>query len=127
MGAVYRARDLLREQFGDRAPYVAIKTLTDDFAHYPDAGALLHTEFALTMHLHHPNIIRFYGFEVDPLTHHAFISLELLQGQTLNNTLADNPVGLGWAAREITLEELAASLESPLPHQLKRWLSAFSR
>lgn len=28
MGAVYRARDLLREQFGDPAPYVALKTLS---------------------------------------------------------------------------------------------------
>src|SRR3990167_4691831 len=39
MGAVYRARDLLREQFGDPEPYVALKTLSDDFAEYPDANA----------------------------------------------------------------------------------------
>lgn len=41
MGAVYRARDLLREQYGDPDPYVALKTLNEEFAEYPDANALL--------------------------------------------------------------------------------------
>lgn len=66
MGAVYRARDLLREQYGDPDPYVAIKTLNEEFAEYPDANALLYTEFALTSRLRHSNVIRLYAFDVDP-------------------------------------------------------------
>src|SRR5690606_23811785 len=53
MGAVYRARDLLREQFGDPEPWVAVKALNDTFAEYPDAHALLYSEFALTSRLRH--------------------------------------------------------------------------
>ena len=32
MGAVYLARDLLREQFGDPEPWIAVKALNDTFA-----------------------------------------------------------------------------------------------
>src|SRR3546814_9123716 len=58
MGAVYRARDLLREQFGDPEPYVALKTLSEDFAEYPDASALLYSEYALTTRLSHRHVDR---------------------------------------------------------------------
>lgn len=51
MGAVYRARDLLHEQFGDPDPYIAIKLLSDTFLESPDASALLYSEFALTRRL----------------------------------------------------------------------------
>ncbi len=32
MGTVYRARDLLHEQFGDPDPYIALKVLSEEFA-----------------------------------------------------------------------------------------------
>src|SRR5690606_18381373 len=64
MGAVYRARDLLREQFGDPEPFVALKTLSDDFADYPDAHALLFAEFALPARLRPPDVVRPFGFGV---------------------------------------------------------------
>lgn len=41
MGTVYRARDLLHEQFGDPAPLVALKLLNESVAESPDASALL--------------------------------------------------------------------------------------
>ena len=31
MGVVYRARDLRKEETGDRDPYVALKVLSDEF------------------------------------------------------------------------------------------------
>lgn len=96
MGAVYRARDLLREQFGDPEPYVALKTLSDDFAEYPDANALLYSEFALTARLNHRHVVRLFGFEVDIPSQRAFIILELLRGLTLDQLLCERPEGLPW-------------------------------
>lgn len=106
MGAVYRARDLLREQYGDPAPQVAIKVLNDDFAEYGDANALLYGEFALTVRLRHPHIVRLHGFEIDPGSERAFITLELLRGPTLDALLCDRPEGLDWTE----LQEIALPL-----------------
>lgn len=109
MGAVYRARDLLREQFGDPEPYVALKTLSDDFAEYPDAHALLYTEFALTARLSHRHVVRLFGFDVDTASQRAFITLELLKGPTLDQLLSEHPEGLAWnELREIALPLLEA-------------------
>jgi serine/threonine-protein kinase Stk1 len=109
MGAVYRARDLLREQFGDPEPYVALKTLSDDFAEYPDANALLYSEFALTARLTHPHVVRLFGFEVDLPSQRAFLILELLRGLTLDQLLGERPEGLPWSElREIAIALLDA-------------------
>lgn len=109
MGAVYRARDLLREQFGDPAPLVAIKTLTDDFAAYPDAYNLLHSEFVLTLRLNHPNVVRLHAFEVDNAAQRAYVVLELLHGLTLDQALAEQQEGLPWqTARNLIMDLLAA-------------------
>jgi serine/threonine-protein kinase Stk1 len=109
MGAVYRARDLLREQYGEPEPYIALKALTEDFAEYPDANALLYTEFALTSRLSHEHVIRVYSFEVDTHSQRAFITLELLKGCTLAQLLLSHPQGLPWAqALEVSQALLAA-------------------
>ena len=109
MGAVYRARDLLREQFGDPEPYVAVKTLSDDFAEYPDANSLLYSEFALTARLNHPHVVRLFGFEVDLPSQRAFLTLELLKGLTLDQLLGERPDGLPWPElREIAIALLEA-------------------
>ena len=109
MGAVYRARDLLREQYGDPDPYVAIKTLNEEFAEYPDANALLYTEFALTSRLRHSNVIRLFTFDVDPQSQRAFMTMEPLKGPTLDQLLEAHPEGLDWPAfRDIALPLLDA-------------------
>lgn len=97
MGVVYRARDLLREQFGDPAPYVAIKLLGDEFAEYPDASALLHSEYALTVRLRHPHVVRLHSFEIDTQEQCAFIVQELLRGPPLDRLLCEHPQGLPWS------------------------------
>lgn len=112
MGAVYRARDLLREQFGDPEPYVAVKTLSDDFAEYPDANALLYSEFALTARLNHPHVVRLFGFEVDVPSQRAFLTLELLKGLTLDQLLSERPDGLPWSE----LQEIAIALLDALSY-----------
>ncbi|MEB0043802.1 MULTISPECIES: serine/threonine-protein kinase [unclassified Pseudomonas] len=109
MGAVYRARDLLNEQFGDPDPYIALKILSEEFAESPDASALLYSEFALTRRLRHDNVLRFHTFEVDTDCQRAFITMELMRGLTLDKLLCERPLGLPWfELRDIALPLLNA-------------------
>ncbi|WP_213937819.1 serine/threonine-protein kinase [Pseudomonas sp. dw_612] len=109
MGAVYRARDLLNEQFGDPDPYIALKILSEEFAESPDASALLYSEFALTRRLRHDNVLRFHTFEVDTDCQRAFITMELMRGLTLDKLLCERPLGLPWKElRDIALPLLDA-------------------
>ena len=109
MGAVYRARDLLSEQFGDPDPYVALKILSEEFAESPDASALLYSEFALTRRLRHDNVLRLHSFEVDTDCQRAFITMELMRGLTLDKLLCERPLGLPWKElRDIALPLLDA-------------------
>lgn len=96
MGVVYRARDLLHEQYGDPDPYLALKMLSEAFDESPDASALLYSEFALMRRLHHPNVLRPYSFEVDAAHRRAFITMELMRGMTLDKLLCERPLGLPW-------------------------------
>ncbi|CAI8924277.1 serine/threonine-protein kinase Stk1 [Pseudomonas sp. IT-P258] len=109
MGAVYRARDLLSEQFGDPDPYIALKILSEEFAESPDASALLYSEFALTRRLRHDNVLRMHSFEVDTDCQRAFITMELMRGLTLDQLLCERPLGLPWKElRDIALPLLDA-------------------
>lgn len=109
MGMVYRARDLLREQFGDPQPCVAIKLMSEALAASPDANALLFSEFALTRHVAHPQVVNLYSFEIDPPSQRAFITLELLRGPALDKLLCEQPLGLhGQALNAIVLPLLEA-------------------
>jgi serine/threonine-protein kinase Stk1 len=96
MGMVYRARDLLIEQFGAPDPYIALKFLSEAFSESPDASALLYSEFALTRHLRHDNVVRLHSFEVDTECQRAFITMELMRGLTLDRLLCERPLGLPW-------------------------------
>jgi type VI secretion system protein VasJ len=90
-------------------PYVALKTLSEDFAGYPDAHALLYTEFALTARLSHRHVVRLFGFDVDAASQRAFITLELLNGPTLDQLLSERPEGLDWdELRDLALPLLDA-------------------
>ncbi|WP_052074959.1 serine/threonine-protein kinase [Pseudomonas lutea] len=109
MGAVYRARDLLAEQYEDPHPYVALKVLNEVFSKTPDGSALLYSEFRLTQHLRHDHVLRLQAFHVDPTSQRAFITMELLHGMTLDQLLCERPLGLPWKElREIVLPLLDA-------------------
>ncbi|WP_419712593.1 serine/threonine-protein kinase [Pseudomonas sp. NFX224] len=116
MGVVYRARDLLHEQFGDPEPYLALKMLGEELADCPDASALLYSEFALTRLLHHPNVLRLHNFEVDTCCRRAFFTMELMRGQTLDRLLCDRPLGLSWPE----LRDIALPLLDALAHAHSR-------
>jgi serine/threonine-protein kinase Stk1 len=109
MGAVYRARDLLSEEFGDPDPYIALKIISEEFAESPDASVLLFSEFALTRRLRHNNVLRLHTFEVDTDCQRAFITMELMRGLTLDKLLCERPLGLPWKElRDIALPLLDA-------------------
>lgn len=112
MGVVYRARDLLHEQYGDPEPYVALKMLSEHFNELPDASALLFNEFTLTRQLRHPNVLHPYSFEVDAVHRKAFITMELMRGMTLDKLLCNQPSGLPWH----TLKTIALTLLDALAY-----------
>ncbi|AZF05136.1 serine/threonine-protein kinase [Pseudomonas sp. R5-89-07] len=97
MGVVYRARDLLHEQFGEPCPGVALKLLDESLSACPDAHVLLYSEFALSRRLRHEHVVRMYSFEVDAGSQTAFFTMELLHGMTLDRLLVECPAGLPWA------------------------------
>lgn len=112
MGVVYRARDLLHEQFGESRSSVAIKVLGEAIRESADAHVLLYSEFALTRSLRHEHVVRVFSFEVDAPCQIAFFAMELLQGMTLDRLLLDRPGGLPW--RE--LQGIAVQLLDALRH-----------
>src|SRR5436190_12083771 len=117
MGAVYRATDtrLNRE--------VAIKVLPDAFAADPDRLARFQREAQVLASLNHPSIASIYGLEEVPSTGsgHACMALvmELIQGPTLADRIAQGPVPLDEAlpiARQIA-EALDAAHDHGIVHR----------
>jgi len=87
MGTVYRALDRNKEQFQERNPYVAIKVLNAQLVGYRDALIALQREARREQELAHPNIVSVYDFDIEGNT--FFVSMELLEGETLDQTIRD--------------------------------------
>ena len=81
MGEVYRARDTKLERD------VAVKLLPHAFTSDPERLARFEREARILAALNHPNIGAIYGFEEAEGI--RFLVLELVDGQTLADTLAD--------------------------------------
>jgi serine/threonine protein kinase len=75
MGEVHRAEDT------NLSRQVAIKVLTDEFAHDAERLARFEREAKLLASLNHPNIDSIYGLEA--ADGKRFLVLELVEGQTL--------------------------------------------
>jgi eukaryotic-like serine/threonine-protein kinase len=111
MGEVYRARDttLNRE--------VALKVLLDAFILDPDRLARFKREAQVLAALNHPNIAAIYGFEASG--HVQALVLELVDGPTLADRIAQGPISLDDAlpiARQIA-EALEAAHEQGIIHR----------
>lgn len=85
MGRVFKGIDLLKQEARDKNPYVAIKLLNEDFKSHPQAFISLQRESSRQQKLAHPNIATVYDFDrVGGPGTPVFITMELLEGQTLN-------------------------------------------
>ena len=84
MGEVYRARDVRLDR------EVAIKVLPSDLASSPDEIARLEREARTVARLNHPNIVTL--FSVEDVNGIRFLTMELVQGQTLSTLVT--PDGL---------------------------------
>ncbi|RMD66157.1 serine/threonine protein kinase, partial [Candidatus Parcubacteria bacterium] len=92
MGAVFKARDLRKEEARDREPFVAVKVLSGDIRNYPDAFIALQREAKKAQKLAHPNIVIVYDFDRDGGT--AYMTMELLEGESLADIIRRHPHGL---------------------------------
>ena len=111
MGDVYRARDTKLNRD------VALKVLPTLFAADPDRLARFRREAQLLATLNHPNIAAIYGFEES--TNVQALILELVEGPTLTDRLAQGPIPLDQAlaiARQIA-EALEAAHEHGIVHR----------
>src|SRR5206468_7286031 len=111
MGEVYRARDtkLGRD--------VALKLLPSDFIHDPERIARFGREAQLLAALNHPHIAAIYGLEDSDGV--PALVLELVEGETLADTIGRGPVSVNKArsiARQI-IEALEAAHEQGIVHR----------
>jgi serine/threonine protein kinase len=83
MGSVYRAEDL------NAGHEVALKFLRLGREAEENAMARFQREAAIASSLTHPNICKFY--DIDEAADTAFISMELLRGQTLHDSIFKQP------------------------------------
>jgi len=83
MGLVYTARDLLKEEVGDKDSLIAIKLLSEEFKTHPDALRMLQQETRKTQKLAHPNVVTVYDFDRDDDT--VYMTMEFLSGSPLSD------------------------------------------
>ena len=90
MGSIFKALDLRKEELQDKAPFIAIKILSEDFKAHPDALIALQRESAHVQKLAHPNIVTVYDFDRDGDT--VFMTMELLDGRSISDLVKQSGV-----------------------------------
>lgn len=109
MGAVYKAKDLLKVEAQDRDPYVAIKVLNDEFKTHPEAFIALQRESRKSQRIAHPNIVNVYDFDRDGET--VFMTMEYMDGKPLDKLISQYR-GIGLPSEQVfkILEGICAAL-----------------
>src|SRR5678816_1734400 len=111
MGEVYRARDTRLNR------NVAIKSLPATFAHDPERVARFKREAQLLAALNHPHIAGIHGLE--EFDGAQYLVLELVEGGTLADRLAQGPLELAEAlkiAKEV-IDALEAAHDKGIVHR----------
>ena len=111
MGEVYRGHDIKLNRS------VALKILPETFAQDPDRLGRFRREAHVLASLNHPNIGAIFGFEESDGIH--ALVLELVEGPTLADRIADGPLSLDEAvpiARQIA-DALAAAHSQGIVHR----------
>ena len=93
MCEVYSALDLRRLEWNDKSPLVAVKRLLPKLADNHNAQLALAQEFFTLRHLTHPGVVRVY--DLHPESEGLCFSMELLEGSSLHQSLANMPSGYG--------------------------------
>ena len=93
---VYSARDLLRLEYDDGFPHVAVKRLRVTYEQNPVARRLLAREFFIARNISHPGVARV--FDLHEEKGRLCLSMELLTGKNLYAMLGQYPSGLGGMA-----------------------------
>lgn len=95
MGQVWKAKDLVSERARDPNPYVAIKLLNANFEADPDSFVSLQRETKKSQELAHPNVVTVHAFDTDDGgSGRAFMSMELLEGKTLDDFIDAHRKGI---------------------------------
>ena len=113
MGIVLRARDTKLDRD------VALKVLPDLFANDPERLGRFQREAKVLASLNHPNIGSIYGIEDDEADGVIALVLELIEGPTLADRIAQGPIPIDAAlpiARQIA-EALEAAHEQGIIHR----------
>ena len=113
MGEVYRARDTRLDR------EVALKVLPDTFTEDPDRVARFEREAKVLASLNHPNIGGIHGLEEADGGKSRALVLELIEGPTLADRIAQGPIPVADAlpiARQIA-EALEAAHEQGVIHR----------
>jgi len=85
VGKIFKAIDQRKKEAGSTTPWVAIKSISEALSNPPNAPVALQKEAANAQRLSHPNIIRVFDFDRDD--DHVFMTMELLDGETLAELL----------------------------------------
>ncbi len=93
---VFAARDLLRLEYDDGFPHVAVKRLLPKYEQNATARRLLAREFFITRHISHPGVARVFDLHEEKGS--LLLSMELLSGRNLYELAGQRPAGLGTAA-----------------------------
>lgn len=109
MGAVFSASDLEKKKGGKANPTIAIKLLTGDFQHHPQALQTFEREAEKTRALSHPNIVRVYEFDSADTV--VYLTMERLIGNALIDIIRNKKINdLSYDSRIVILKDTASAL-----------------